>query len=84
MTDIPLPDDLAAQLEAIARRENRSLADLVALMVEQYKLTTDQDNIDAQHPLDAFTGIYDDDITNMSTSVRETIQEHFRKNDRLD
>ena len=84
MTDIPLPDDLAEQLEAIARRENRSLADVVALMVEQYNLTADQDNIDVQHPLDAFLGIYEDDIANMSISVRETIQEHFRKNDRPD
>ena len=30
------------------------------------------------HPLDAFIGIFDDDITDMSTSVRETIRRMFQ------
>jgi hypothetical protein len=85
MINIPLPDELAKHLEAIAQRENRPLAEVVAAMLEQYDLATGQGEIEERHPLDAFIGIYDDDITDMSTSVRRTIRDHFgRKNERAD
>jgi hypothetical protein len=35
-TNVTLPDELARRLEAIARREKRPLADVIASMMEQY------------------------------------------------
>lgn len=84
MVNIVIPDELAEQLEIVARRENRPVAKVIETMLEQYE-THIQSEAEEPHPLDAFIGIYDDDITDMSTTVRETIQEHFqRKNERSD
>jgi hypothetical protein len=84
MVNIAIPDKLAEQLETVARRENRPVAEVIETMLEQYEPKIPPD-AGERHPLDAFIGLYDDDITDMSTSVRKTIREHFqRKNDRTD
>lgn len=84
MVNIAVPDEIARQLENVARRENRPVAEVLAIMLAQYKPKPSPDE-GKPHPLDAFVGIYDDEITDMSTSVRETIREHFRrKNERTD
>jgi hypothetical protein len=35
-TNVTLPDELARRLEEIARREQRPLAEVIALLLEQY------------------------------------------------
>ena len=78
MVSIVLPDALAQQLEEIAQRENRPLTDVVASMIEQYEpKSVSQEESDAA--FDAIFGIYDDDVTDMSTSVRETLKDYFEK-----
>jgi hypothetical protein len=84
MVNIAIPDKLAEQLEIVAQRENRPVAKVIETMLAQYEPPTSSVEREL-HPLDAFIGIYDDDITDMSTSVRQTIKEHFqRKNERTD
>jgi hypothetical protein len=78
MTDITLSDELAKRLEALARREKRSVVDVIAAWVEENeaKLETEQNEYD---PITSIIGIYDDDITDMSTTVRETLQKYYQE-----
>lgn len=72
-TNVTLPDELARRLEDIARRENRPLAEVIASLLEQYPtpITEEIGEID-----DPIIGIFDDDVTDMSTTVRETMAKH--------
>ncbi len=78
MVTITLPEELAQRIEEIAQQENRSIVDVVASMVEKYEL-----QIPSQEQSDqafaAIFGIYDDDVTDMSTTVRETLQKYFQE-----
>jgi hypothetical protein len=77
MMNITLPKELAEQLEAITMRENRPVEDVVASMIEQYEPhAPSQEESDAA--FEALVGIYDDDITDMSTTVRETLNRYFQ------
>lgn len=78
MMNITLPDELAKRLQDIARRENRPLENVVESMIEQYTpQATSQEKSD--ETFEALFGIYDDDITDMSTTVRETLHKHFQE-----
>ena len=81
MINLPLPDELVEQIETIAQREQRLVAEVVADMLRQYDVDSQTEANDELHPLDAFIGIFDDDITDMSTSVRKTIRQRFRDKD---
>jgi metal-responsive CopG/Arc/MetJ family transcriptional regulator len=77
MVTITLPDELAERIEAIAQRENRPISEVVQSMIEHYEPQTHlQEEADAA--FESIFGIYDDDITDMSTTVRETIQKYFK------
>jgi len=76
MVNITLPDHVAQQLEEIARHENRPVAEVIEKMLQQYSPAQS----DERAPdWDSIVGIYDDDVTDMSTSVRETLQAYFQK-----
>ncbi len=75
-TNVTLPDELARRLEDIARRENRPLAEVIASMVERYPAPVVEDIQDIDDPI---IGIFDDDVTDMSTTVRETMDDYWRK-----
>lgn len=80
MVTINLPEELAQQLEAIAQRENRPVEDVVAAMITKYEPEAEsQQKKDAAFK--AIFGIYDDDINDMSTTVSETLKQHFRDQD---
>jgi metal-responsive CopG/Arc/MetJ family transcriptional regulator len=80
MVTINLPEELAQQLEAIAQRENRPVEDVVASMITKYEpQSASQQEKDAA--FEAMFGIYDDDISDMSTTVSETLKQHFRDRD---
>ena len=81
MINLLLPDELVEQIEAIAKRERRPIAEIVAAMLQQYDVDSQAEINTESHPLDSFIGIFDDDITDMSTSVRETIHQHFQEKD---
>jgi hypothetical protein len=75
-TNVALPDELARGLEEIARRENRPLAEVIASMVEQYAVPPAEEMDDFVDPI---IGIFDDDVTDLSTTVRETMDDYWRK-----
>lgn len=77
MVNIVLPDHLAQQLEEIAQRENRPVAEVIENMMQHYTLIPSSD--EKPPDWDSIIGIYDDDVTDMSTSVRETLQAYYRK-----
>jgi metal-responsive CopG/Arc/MetJ family transcriptional regulator len=78
MVSISLPDELVDELTDIAQSQNRPLSDVVAAMISHYKTEVEkQQESDAEFA--AMFGIYDDDVTYMSTTVRETIRSHFEK-----
>lgn len=78
MINIALPDELAKRLEEIARREKRPVADLIASWIEQEETDTTIEDA-ADDPITSIIGIYDDDITDLSTTVRETLQKYYQE-----
>jgi hypothetical protein len=78
MVTLVLPEHLVHKLEDIARRENCPIEEVVASMVEKYEpqLPSQKASDDA---LDAIAGVFDDDITDLSTTVRETLQKYYQE-----
>jgi len=77
MINIMLPDEIARQIEAVAKLENRPIEEVVASMVRQYTPQPySQEGSDAA--FEAIFGIFDDDVTDMSTTVRETLHKYFQ------
>lgn len=81
--EITVSGTLAQQLQAIALREQRPLEEILEAMVELYQHNISQSPAaeTVSHPLDAILGIYDDDIVDLSTTVRETMDAHFKATD---
>jgi hypothetical protein len=69
MTTLILPDDLAERLHALARRENRPVEEVLSTLLDIYT---------ASDPLTAMDGMFDDEITDLSTSVRETMNRYYQ------
>jgi hypothetical protein len=69
MAQLILPEDLARRLNKIAQKEKRSIAEVLTSLLDRYTVT--QENADTD-PLAAMDGLFDDDISDLSTTVRET------------
>ena len=69
MSTLILPDDLAERLHALARRENRPVEDVLSALLDIYT---------ASDPLAAMDGMFDDAITDLSTTVRETMHRYYQ------
>jgi hypothetical protein len=76
MTELLIPDDLVERLQAIAQRENRPVEAVLESLLEQYEQTEPPSMPDA---LEAYVGSLDTDLTDLSTTVRETMAEFYRK-----
>ena len=74
MSQLVIEHDMAEKLQAIAQRENRSVEDVLASLLEMYTAQSDA--------LDAMDGVFDDPVTDMSTTIRETMDAYYR--DRYD
>ena len=72
-----LPDDLAQQIEHIAEQERRSPIEVIQSWLEHYQSTPSRPI--ENDPLDKITGIFSDNISDMSDSVRSTLSEFYRK-----
>ncbi|HMN14035.1 MAG TPA: hypothetical protein PKD55_17095 [Bellilinea sp.] len=70
MTQLVIEHELADRLQAIARRENRPVEEVLASLLEMYTAQSDA--------LDAMDGAFDDPVTDMSTSIRETLNAYYR------
>lgn len=72
-----LPDTLAERLKIMAEREGRDAHALLQTLLDDYEKqhlsqTTDDD------PLAAFIGAFDDDVTDLSVTVRDTLKQRFK------
>jgi len=82
MVTIQIPDKLAQKLEKVAQRENRSLEEIAASVLQDF-VSAEKDD-ETQSPsegitaLDALMGMFDDDVTDMSSNVKETLREYYR------
>jgi hypothetical protein len=93
MADFVIDDEILRRLEKIAEREQRPLNDVLRTMVETYpeapantddKLkypdwlprTAESPDYD---PIEDFFGMFEDDITDLSTLTKEDIRDAYRK-----
>lgn len=72
MTDLTIPDFLAEQIQTIAEREHRSIPDVLASMVAQYAPEEQADDAQVE-ALHVMLGMFDDDVTDLSSTIRETM-----------
>ncbi|GIK66877.1 MAG: hypothetical protein BroJett018_46710 [Chloroflexota bacterium] len=78
MTNLAIPDDLAEKIQAIAQHENLSIAEFLAGLIKNYSVLS-QEQQRRNEALLASVGMFDDDITDLSSTVRETMDEFWRK-----
>ena len=71
-----LSPKLTERIEAIAKREGRTPDDLLASLLDTY-----ESHQVATSSVDQFIGAFDDDVTDMSVTVRETLRKKFEKPD---
>lgn len=76
MVSITLPDELAQRLAEVARRENRPVEDVALEILEQYIPPPDEVEKGADWGL--ILGAFDDEITDMSTTVKETLRSYYK------
>ena len=58
-------EELIERLQRLVARENRPIEELLLTLLDQYTSRLDA--------IEAMDGMFDDDITDLSTSVRETM-----------
>jgi hypothetical protein len=80
MADLIIHTELAERLRAIAEREQRQVEEVLADLVEQYEAqsevsTTDEERAKARAEME---GMFDVDITDLSTTVNETMEAYYR------
>jgi metal-responsive CopG/Arc/MetJ family transcriptional regulator len=78
MATIEIDDDLALELEAIAAREGQTAGAIIKSLVQEYISQHGQIK-PTPEALEAFIGMFDDDVTDLSTTVRETMDAYYRK-----
>ncbi|MBZ0318398.1 MAG: hypothetical protein K8L91_18445 [Anaerolineae bacterium] len=78
MVELVIQKELAERLQAIAQRENRPLEAVLQSLLELYESLPNQPN-ELIDPFDTFVDSLDTDLTDLSTTVRETMTEYYRK-----
>lgn len=81
MVMINIPDDIAQELKAMAERKNRSIDEIAASYIRDGISSEVIEEIESQddvNPLDSILGILDYDVTDMSTTVKETMREYHK------
>mgnify|MGYP001133754693 CR=1 FL=1 len=71
-----LPDDLARQIEQIAAQENRSPIDVLREWIKRHQAPAAPEA--DSDPLETIAGIFDDDVEDLSVTVRETMQQFYK------
>jgi predicted transcriptional regulator len=81
MFQLAIDDQLASRLKAIAEREQRTVEDVLEEIVQHYEVTAlpHEATEEQMAALDALIGFIDEDITDLSMTVRETMTEFYRR-----
>lgn len=72
-----LPDSLVRRIEEIAAREGRTPEDLLQSLLAEYE----QQSKVTDDSLEAFIGAFEDDVDDLSVTVRETLRRKFADDD---
>jgi hypothetical protein len=82
MVMINIPENLAKVIEKAAQRENRWLDELAVSVLEEHfpvdASAASEESNDGVSALDALMGLFDDNVTDMSTTVKETMREYHK------
>jgi lipopolysaccharide biosynthesis regulator YciM len=73
MADLIIPEALAERLRRIAQQENRTVDEVLHTMLETYTASSDDES------LEAFVGAFDDEVSDLSSTVREHMQAYYRQ-----
>jgi hypothetical protein len=86
MADLQIEGELATTLYELAAHENVSVEALLHTLIEHYHsekrsdVTTAMSNEGSQaEALDKFIGMFDDDVSDLSASVSDTVTEAIKK-----
>ena len=84
MTTLIIEDELAAQLSNIAQHEQRSVEAVLRSALALYAaLPKDVEStttpMTSNEVLAAIDGMFDDDVTDLSSTVRETMSAYYQK-----
>ncbi|MBN1563703.1 MAG: hypothetical protein JXA10_07685 [Anaerolineae bacterium] len=71
-----LLEDLTQRLRAIAEREGNSPEAFLEALLDAYEESREE-----KDPIEDFIGAFDDDVTDLSTTVRQTLQRKFMDHD---
>ncbi len=74
-----LLEDLTQRLQTIAEREGRSPEAILQELLDAYEQRPSGEA--PKDPLENFIGAFDDDVTDLSTTVRETLRQKFTDDD---
>jgi cell division protein ZapA (FtsZ GTPase activity inhibitor) len=77
MASILLTDELAKRLQEVAQRENQSVEELVTSLLDERDPVSKPER--KAPNWDLILGAFDDDVTDMSTTVQETLQKYFQE-----
>jgi hypothetical protein len=83
MTALMVKDEIVTRLEELASEENRSIEDILDSLLDLYvtlpKSSESSQKAAADEALLAMDGMIDVDITDLSTTVRETMKAYYQK-----
>ena len=82
MTTLIIEDELATQLSKIAKNEQRSVEEVLRSALDLYSSIPQHEKLKSKtskEALLAMDGMFDDDITDLSTTVRETMAAYYKK-----
>ena len=81
MVALNISETLAATLDAYAKREGRSVEALLEKLLAEYNwLPPSERTIEEQSAaLAAMSGLFDDEVTDLSSTVHENVQHALRK-----
>lgn len=71
MGKLVIEEHLAERLQDVAARENRPVEELLASLLDIYTAQSDA--------LAAMDGAFDDDVGDLSATVRETVGSYYKK-----
>lgn len=66
-------EQLARRLQELAARENRPIEEILQMLLDRYT--------DRAEALKAMDGMFDDEVTDLSASVRETMSSYYQRRD---
>jgi hypothetical protein len=81
MADLLIPSDIAERLLEVAQQENTPVNDLLRSMLDEHVIRNQhvRESENGNKKMLEFLGAFDDDVPDIDSNVRETLDEYYRK-----